>query len=108
MARRAESRQKRFTTGQIARLISASRNTVVRYIEEGRLRARRTAGGWYVVDRGELVDFVWDLSFSKGTPLKVWQAASQAYEQFTRENEAAQAAVASREAAPPPRRRRSR
>lgn len=79
----------RYTTGEIARLISASRNTVVRYIEEGRLRARRTAGGWYVVDRAEVVDFVWDLSFSKGTPLKVWRAASAAYEQFAREDEAA-------------------
>ena len=94
MARRAVAGQTRFTTGDIARLISASRNTVVRYIEEGRLRARRTVGGWYVVDRVELVDFVWDLSFSKGTPLKVWRAASLAYEQFTREDEAAQTAAA--------------
>ena len=92
MAGRAKTQRTRYTTGEIARLISASRNTVVRYIEEGRLRARRTAGGWYVVDRAELVDFVWDLSFSKGTPLKVWRAASLAYEQFTREDEAAKAA----------------
>ena len=102
MARRSQTRGARFTTGDIARLISASRNTVVRYIEEGRLRARRTAGGWYVVDRAELVDFVWDLSFSKGTPLKVWRAASVAYDRFAREDEAAKTP------APAPVRRRKR
>lgn len=100
MARRAQTDRTRYTTGEIARLISASRNTVVRYIEEGRLRARRTAGGWYVVDRAELVDFVWDLSFSKGTPLKVWRAATLAYEQFAREDEAARAPA-------PPRKKRT-
>ncbi|HYF01267.1 MAG TPA: helix-turn-helix domain-containing protein [Planctomycetota bacterium] len=111
MARRAVAGQTRFTTGDIARLISASRNTVVRYIEEGRLRARRTVGGWYVVDRVELVDFVWDLSFSKGTPLKVWRAASLAYEQFAREDEAAPAEAPTAPKAGPhaaPRRRRAR
>ena len=78
----------RFTTGELARLIGASRNTVVRYIEEGRLRARRTAGGWYVVDRREAVDFLWDLAFSKQTPLRIWQSASVAYEKLVAEDEA--------------------
>lgn len=85
----------RFTTGELARLISASRNTVVRYIEEGRLRARRSAGGWYVVERAEAVDFLWDLAFSKRTPLRIWQAASAAYEKLSGEDEAAKKAVRS-------------
>ncbi len=83
----------RFTTGELAKLISASRNTVVRYIEEGRLRARRSAGGWYVVERAEAVDFLWDLAFSKRTPLRIWQAASAAYEKLAAEDEAAKKAA---------------
>jgi excisionase family DNA binding protein len=74
----------RFTTGELARLISASRNTVVRYIMDGRLRARRTAGGWYVVDFREALDFLWDLSFSKDTPLRIWRAASLAYDDLSK------------------------
>lgn len=89
MARRSGVRAARFTTGELARLIAASRNTVVRYIEEGRLRARRTAGGWYVIDRPEVVDFLWDLSFSKQTPLRIWQAATRAYEVLNAEDEKA-------------------
>ncbi len=73
----------RFTTGDLAQLIQASRNTVVRYIQEGRLRARRTAGGWYVVPRNEVISFLWDLSFSKDTPLRVWRAATLAYEELS-------------------------
>ena len=84
-------RAARFTTGELARLIAASRNTVVRYIEEGRLRARRTAGGWYVIERPEVVDFLWDLSFSKQTPLRIWQAATRAYEVLSAEDEKAKA-----------------
>jgi excisionase family DNA binding protein len=89
MASRSGVRAARFTTGELARLIAASRNTVVRYIEEGRLRARRTAGGWYVIDRPEVVDFLWDLSFSKQTPLRIWQAATRAYEALNAEDEKA-------------------
>lgn len=91
MGKRSGSRAQRFTTGELARLIAASRNTVVRYIEEGRLRARRTAGGWYVIERPEAVDFLWDLSFSKQTPLRIWQAASKAYETLNAEDEKAKA-----------------
>lgn len=96
---RIEDRDK-FSTGQLARLIEASRTTVVRWIEEGRLRARRTVGGWYVVPRDEVINFLWDLSFSKGTPLKIWRAATLAYEEMTKPRpEAAKAA---------PKRRRKR
>ena len=94
---RLEDRQK-FTTGQFARLVESSRTTVVRWIEEGRLRARRTVGGWYIIPRAEAVDFLWDLAFSKRTPLRIWQAASAAYEKLSGEDElakkAARAAVA--------------
>jgi excisionase family DNA binding protein len=95
MARRSGDRPARFTTGELAKLIAASRNTVVRYIEEGRLRARRTAGGWYVIDRPEAVDFLWDLSFS----LRIWQAANKSYEVLNAEDEKAKAALAAKPAA---------
>jgi excisionase family DNA binding protein len=75
----------KFTTGDVAELIQASRNTVVRYIQDGRLRARRTVGGWYVASREELVSFLWDLSFSKDTPLRVWRAATLAYEELSQQ-----------------------
>ena len=74
----------RYSTGHLAQLIQASRTTVVRWIEEGRLRARRTVGGWYVIPRDEVVNFLWDLSFSKETPLRVWRAATLAYEEMTK------------------------
>jgi excisionase family DNA binding protein len=90
----------RFTTGELARLISASRNTVVRYIQDGRLRARRTAGGWYVVDFREALDFLWDLSFSKDTPLRIWRAASLAYDDLSKLNQ--------QPPPPPPARKRRR
>lgn len=73
----------RFSTGHIAQLIQASRTTIVRWIEEGRLRARRSVGGWYVIPRDEVISFLWDLSFSKGTPLRIWRAATLAYEEMT-------------------------
>ena len=79
---RIEDREK-FSTGHLAQLIQASRTTVVRWIEEGRLRARRTVGGWYVVTREEVINFLWDLSFSKETPLRIWRAATLAYEEMT-------------------------
>jgi excisionase family DNA binding protein len=82
MPGRIQDRQK-FTTGQVARLIDASRNTVVRFIQEGSIRARRTAGGWYVIPRAELVQFLWDLTFSKSTPPRIWRAATAAYEILT-------------------------
>lgn len=83
MANSAPEQRARFSTGQLADLIQASRNTIVRYIEEGRLRARRSAGGWYVISREEVVQFLWDLSFSRKTPLQMWRAATLAYEKMT-------------------------
>jgi excisionase family DNA binding protein len=80
---RVEDREK-FSTGHLAQLIQASRTTVVRWIEEGRLRARRTVGGWYVMSREEVINFLWDLSFSKETPLRIWRAATLAYEEMTK------------------------
>ena len=80
---RIEDREK-FSTGHLATLIQASRTTVVRWIEEGRLRARRTVGGWYVIPRDEVINFLWDLSFSKETPLRIWRAATLAYEEMTK------------------------
>jgi excisionase family DNA binding protein len=74
----------KFTTGDVAALLSTSRNTIVRYIEDGRLRARRTVGGWYILPRHEVLDFLWDLSFSKQTPLRVWRAATLAYDEMTK------------------------
>jgi excisionase family DNA binding protein len=73
----------RFSTGHLATLIQASRTTIVRWIEEGRLRARRTVGGWYIITREEVINFLWDLSFSKETPLRIWRAATLAYETMT-------------------------
>lgn len=80
---RVEDREK-FSTGHLAQLIQASRTTVVRWIEEGRLRARRSVGGWYVMSREEVINFLWDLSFSKETPLRIWRAATLAYEEMTK------------------------
>ena len=80
---RVEDRD-RFSTGHLATLIQASRTTVVRWIEEGRLRARRTVGGWYMISRDEVINFLWDLSFSKVTPLRIWRAATLAYEEMTK------------------------
>ena len=84
---RLEDREK-FSTGHLATLIQASRTTVVRWIEEGRLRARRTVGGWYVIPREEVINFLWDLSFSKETPLRIWRAATLAYEEMTKPKDA--------------------
>jgi len=80
---RIEDRE-RFSTGHLATLIQASRTTVVRWIEEGRLRARRSVGGWYIISREEVINFLWDLSFSKETPLRIWRAATLAYEEMTK------------------------
>lgn len=80
---RLEDREK-FSTGHLAALIQASRTTIVRWIEEGRLRARRTVGGWYMIPRNEVINFLWDLSFSKETPLRIWRAATLAYEEMTK------------------------
>src|SRR5207248_5440607 len=74
----------RFSTGHVAHLNQASRTTVVRVIDEGRLRSRRTVGGWYVIPREEVINFLWDLSFSKETPLRIWRAATLAYEEMTK------------------------
>ena len=74
----------RFSTGHLATLIQASRTSIVRWIEEGRIRARRTVGGWYIIPRDEVINFLWDLSFSKETPLRIWRAATAAYEEMTK------------------------
>jgi hypothetical protein len=44
-----------------------------------------------VIERPEAVDLLWDLSFSKQTPLRIWQAASRAYEVLNAEDEKAKA-----------------
>jgi excisionase family DNA binding protein len=72
----------RFSAGQLAQLVQASRNTIVRYIEAGRIRAKRRAGGQYVISREEVLNFLWDLSFSKVTPLGMWRAATLAYDRM--------------------------
>jgi excisionase family DNA binding protein len=97
MAKARPEERARFSTGELARLVEASRSSIVRYIEEGRIRARRSAGGWYVISREEVIQFLWDLSFSKSTPLRMWRAATLAYEQMTQ---------APKAEAPPPRRSR--
>ncbi|HLF95180.1 MAG TPA: helix-turn-helix domain-containing protein [Planctomycetota bacterium] len=100
MARGEPKQRTRYSTGELAELVEASRNTIVRYIEEGRIRARRSVGGWYIIPREEVLMFLWDLSFSKQTPLKMWRAATLAYERMSEEDQAAKAA------APAPARRR--
>jgi excisionase family DNA binding protein len=96
---RLEDREK-FSTGHLATLIQASRTTVVRWIEEGRLRARRTVGGWYVIPRAEVINFLWDLSFSKETPLRIWRAATLAYEEMTKPKDSKKAAKAKKKPKP--------
>jgi len=86
--------RKKASTGHLATLIQASRTTVVRWIEEGRVRARRTVGGWYVISREEVINFLWDLSFSKETPLRIWRAATLAYEEMTKPKDAKKAGKA--------------
>ena len=83
MPKSDKSGRTRYTTGELAELVQASRNTIVRYIEEGKIRARRTVGGWYIIPREEVVAFLWDLSFSKTTPLRMWRAATLAYEELS-------------------------
>ena len=48
----------------------------------------------YVIDRPEAVDFLWDLSFSKETPLRIWRAATLAYEEMTKPKDAKKAGKA--------------
>jgi excisionase family DNA binding protein len=100
MAKARPTERARFSTGELARLVQASRSSIVRYIEEGRIRARRSAGGWYVISREEVIQFLWDLSFSKSTPLRMWRAATLAYEQMSQ--------VPKAEPTPPQRSRRKR
>jgi excisionase family DNA binding protein len=71
--------RKRFSTGQLAELIGASRTTIVRWIEEGRLRARRSVGGWYIITREEVMALLFDLGFSKEVPYRIRKAAEEAY-----------------------------
>jgi hypothetical protein len=37
-----------------------------------------------VIPRNEVINFLWDLSFSKETPLRIWRAATLAYEEMTK------------------------
>jgi len=89
MPRPTRTEGERYSTGELAELVQTSRNTIVRYIEEGRIRARRTVGGWYMIPREEVLMFLWDLSFSKQTPLRMWRAATLAYEELTQDTKAA-------------------
>ena len=72
----------KFTTGQLATLLGASRTSVVRWIEEGRVRARRTVGGWYMISREEVIAFLFDIGFSKDVPWRIRTAAEAAYERM--------------------------
>jgi excisionase family DNA binding protein len=82
MARRQIEDRARYTTGQLGRLLGVSRTTIVRWVEEGRLRARRSVGGWYLVSREEVLAFLFDLGFSKDVPWRIRAAAEVAYERL--------------------------
>jgi excisionase family DNA binding protein len=68
-----------FTTGEVARLVGTSRATVGRAIRRGLVRARRTAGGWYVLSREEVLHFLWELSFARTAAPRVRKAAARVY-----------------------------
>ena len=48
------NRNRMLSTGKVARLLSVTPDTVLKWIKSGRLRARRTAGGHYRVDQHDL------------------------------------------------------
>ncbi|MFN3484092.1 MAG: hypothetical protein ACK44W_01195 [Planctomycetota bacterium] len=68
-----------FTTGQVARLIGTTNQTVVRAIRRGLVRARRTAGGWFVLTKDEVLHFLWELSFTRTAAPRLRKAAARAY-----------------------------
>lgn len=76
-------RQDHFTTGQLAELLGTSRRTIARYIDQGKIRARRTAGGWNVIPRKEVVDFLWDTGYDRRIPPGIRLAAEKAYAKLT-------------------------
>jgi len=47
-------RDRMFSTGKVARLLSVTPDTVLKWIKSGQLRARRTAGGHYRVAQRDL------------------------------------------------------
>lgn len=77
-------RREQFTTGQLADLLGTSRRTIARYIDQGKIRARRTAGGWNVIPRKEVVDFLWDAGYDRRIPPVIRLAAEKAYARLTR------------------------
>jgi excisionase family DNA binding protein len=50
----SRNRSRRLSTGQVARLLSVTPDTVLKWIKSGRLRAVRTAGGHYRVDEDDV------------------------------------------------------
>lgn len=46
------------TTGQAGRLIGVSDDTIVRYIRQGGIKATRTPGGRYRINRTDLIRFL--------------------------------------------------
>ncbi len=78
---RLEDREK-FTTGHLAQLLQSSRRTVSRYIEQGKLRARKTVGGWQIVSRQEVLAFLWDAAYDRRIAPAIRVAAAAAYERM--------------------------
>ena len=81
---RLEDRGK-FTTGHLATLLQTSRRTISRYIDQGRIRAKTTVGGWHMVSREEVINFLWDTGFDRSIPPMIRVTASQAYVRMTEE-----------------------
>lgn len=82
----AGKRAGEFTTGEVARLVGTSRATVGRAIRRGLVRARRTAGGWYVLSREEVLHFLWEFSFTPTVPPRQRKAAARAYARLMEES----------------------
>lgn len=47
-----------FTTGQVARLIHMSDDTIARYVRQGVIQATRSPGGRYRISREDLLQFL--------------------------------------------------
>lgn len=60
-------RSRMLSTGKVARLLSVTPDTVLKWIKNGRLRARRTAGGHYRVAQSDLDRLIGD-RFETRTP----------------------------------------
>ena len=78
---RLEDREK-FTTGHLASLLQTSRRTIARYIGQGRIRAKTTVGGWHVISRNEVLNFLWDAGFDRSISPMIRVIATQAYERM--------------------------